>query len=1031
MSDIMNKLIEKRKKWIEANRENGFEEGIKNLLTDLYPDSAHFVFELLQNAEDAKASAVKFILFKHGLVFEHNGSRLFTIDDVDAITSIGKSFKKDDPTNIGKFGVGFKSVYAYTSTPEVVSGEYHFEIHDLVVPITEGLEPKEIGHGLTRITIPFNNPGKQPEKAVTEIQTLLNTLNEGTLLFLESISKIEYSFPDGQTGYIEREESDDHFMHIKSFLPDNDKSNIVHYLRYRKEVEVVDDKGSTRPCRVSIAYKLEKSAEAEKDSQKTQWKVKPIEPGRVSIYFPADKETSNLKFHINAPFASTVARDSVRDCDENNALRDHIANLVVESLFDLRDKKLLTVDCLSVLPNDKDNLPSFYLPIKNKVVEAFKEKELTPMKMGGHAAASGIFRGSAAVQSLIKDEDLIVLFNKDDHRPPIWVANALINSRSDGFLSMLEITRFEISNLIIALFKMPDHVSDWIKSKSNEWHQQLYVLLNDRINSASEGERHEEINSISGSRIVRLTDGTYETGKHCFFPDNTGVHDEQMPMVEPGVYSSGNNKDQQEKAKQFLERIGVSVLGKAKQIELLLEKNYSMEALANYRFNPQLADIKLFMRFLDDEPSGSVLFENAKILKCEDGVWRIPTEVYLDEPFFKTGLSAFYEPISEHTNCRKLSEEYKELDVSPQEIGSFAEKVGAVSSLRIVKISNFRLIDYTIDHISYHLKDMSFHVSKLLWDFLMKCEQSEDYGCYSKQLKYSPSYHDEGNSQILNLLSRNHWVPQTVQSGGDYSFVLPMDADLGSLPEGFTYNSGWRWLKLTSFGNRRKQQEELKRQKEMESDKETQQTEEVVKSIGFNSLAEVQEIAEAKKKDPQGLQRWIASTNKPEFPQRESPNPVRRSQKIQEGMADAPQKTYEQRSRSVRVTGSSVDAVEYLRSSYKNEDGQLICQICKDVMPFKKRNGEYYMEKVEVFTKEYLTKEHHSHNLALCPLCSAKYNEYVKTDTKQMDKIRDYLLNSAYQEIPISLDEEATIKFVETHYNDLRDSMIGESIDLD
>ena len=50
MRDMMNDLIEKRKKWIEVNRENDFEEGIKNLLTDLYPDSAHFVFELLQNA---------------------------------------------------------------------------------------------------------------------------------------------------------------------------------------------------------------------------------------------------------------------------------------------------------------------------------------------------------------------------------------------------------------------------------------------------------------------------------------------------------------------------------------------------------------------------------------------------------------------------------------------------------------------------------------------------------------------------------------------------------------------------------------------------------------------------------------------------------------------------------------------------------------------------------------------------------------------------------------------------------------------
>jgi hypothetical protein len=322
---------------------------------------------------------------------------------------------------------------------------------------------------------------------------------------------------------------------------------------------------------------------------------------------------------------------------------------------------------------------------------------------------------------------------------------------------------------------------------------------------------------------------------------------------------------------------------------------------------------------------------------------------------------------------------------------------------------------------------MSLGVSKLIWDALKKCEESGDYERYGRREQKITRYYDAGDSEIIKLLSSHRWVPQEVISGSIYDFVFPSNADLQLLPQGFTYDNGWLWLEKTSFGKKHKLQESLKRQEEMKNDKEAQQTEEVVKRIGFNSVAQAQEVAEAMQKDPQGCKLWIASTNKPEFPRRVSPNPVRRSQKIQEGMADAPQKTYESRSRSVRVTSSTVDAVEYLRSSYKNEDDQLVCQICKDVMPFKKRNGDYYMEKVEIFTKEYLTKEHHSHHLALCPLCSAKYNEYVKTDTKQMDTIRDSLLHSEFHEIPISLDEEATIKFVETHYNDLRDSMIGES----
>lgn len=139
------------------------------MLTDLSPDNAHFIYELLQNAEDACASKVHFVLTTDRLEFEHNGDKLFKIDDIKSITSIGTSTKADDPTNIGKFGIGFKAVFAYTNTPEIESDEFHFRIHDIVVPDTEGLAPGVLGARRTRFVFPFDNPEKPPEKAVAEI----------------------------------------------------------------------------------------------------------------------------------------------------------------------------------------------------------------------------------------------------------------------------------------------------------------------------------------------------------------------------------------------------------------------------------------------------------------------------------------------------------------------------------------------------------------------------------------------------------------------------------------------------------------------------------------------------------------------------------------------------------------------------------------------------------------------------------------------------------------------------------------------
>src|SRR4051812_37014902 len=87
---------------VEAHKQKrGFEEGIRRLLSELYPDNAHFIYELLQNAEDAEASEVEFELCADGLEARHNGSRSFSLEDIDSIANIGDSTKKDDETQIG------------------------------------------------------------------------------------------------------------------------------------------------------------------------------------------------------------------------------------------------------------------------------------------------------------------------------------------------------------------------------------------------------------------------------------------------------------------------------------------------------------------------------------------------------------------------------------------------------------------------------------------------------------------------------------------------------------------------------------------------------------------------------------------------------------------------------------------------------------------------------------------------------------------------------------------------------------------
>ena len=96
-------------------------------LADINANRTHFIFELLQNAEDAIARreakwdgprTASFHLSKKHLRISHYGDP-FNEADVRGICGIFESTKTENLTEIGRFGLGFKSVYAFTDRPEI------------------------------------------------------------------------------------------------------------------------------------------------------------------------------------------------------------------------------------------------------------------------------------------------------------------------------------------------------------------------------------------------------------------------------------------------------------------------------------------------------------------------------------------------------------------------------------------------------------------------------------------------------------------------------------------------------------------------------------------------------------------------------------------------------------------------------------------------------------------------------------------------------------------------------------------------
>jgi len=131
----------------------GWDTAVLDLLGQLYSERTHFIFELVQNAEDAGATELAFELFADRLELRHDG-RPFTEADVRGVCGVGKSAKSGDLTAIGKFGIGFKSVYAYTRSPRIYSGDEHFGIENYVRPFP--VEALALPSGGTLFVFPFD-----------------------------------------------------------------------------------------------------------------------------------------------------------------------------------------------------------------------------------------------------------------------------------------------------------------------------------------------------------------------------------------------------------------------------------------------------------------------------------------------------------------------------------------------------------------------------------------------------------------------------------------------------------------------------------------------------------------------------------------------------------------------------------------------------------------------------------------------------------------------------------------------------------
>src|SRR5881628_714816 len=278
----------------ENLREYG--EGTRHLafLGRLYADRTHFVFELLQNAEDAKATKIRFKLFHDRLEVWHNG-RLFNEKDVRGVCGVGEGTGADDLTRIGKFGIGFKSVYAYTSRPEIHSGDEHFYIEHYVRPYA--VDACLLGSDWTTLFVfPLNHPDISPDQAFQDIGKRLQELDVRTLLFLRHIAEIAWETENGAEGDYRRDTTNCGSARRVSLVGHgNGHEDRQTWLVFERPVPPPHDSAEVT---VEVAFRVVEDEKTGKD------RIERTKESPLVVFFPTEKPT-HVGFLLQGPYRTT------------------------------------------------------------------------------------------------------------------------------------------------------------------------------------------------------------------------------------------------------------------------------------------------------------------------------------------------------------------------------------------------------------------------------------------------------------------------------------------------------------------------------------------------------------------------------------------------------------------------------------------------------------------------------------------------------------------------------------------------------
>lgn len=434
-------------------------KSLKHLTDNLYTSKYHFIYELIQNADDAKFDqnpSLKIIVDKDSITFCSN-EKGFNSSDILSICSISDS-KKLKGLKIGNKGIGFKSVFSISNEPVIYSKpfwKFYFlkekdEISYMTphymenLPASLQLIVNENESMNTFIHLKFKNKFIFDDK-------IFDLLDPNILLFTNNLEHLiledKTCFSSKQIKRIKKEL--DNFEIIKL----EDGSDESEFRVYHEIIKIDDyltkkEELACNEIKISIAFPNQ---------------FPSLNKFSIYSFFPIENESIQWPFMVNAYWSLITNRENLKICKYNELIRDCLAEMYCKSV---NNDQILKNNLAYILPAH-ERLNKWWRIFSMKIKKFLKLE----MKINHKR-----FRNEALQSRLDVSDKILNLVNFE-------IIQNLETSKME-LEYFLDVKQISIED-IVSFFDVNnqnDEIQNWIDSRSRQWWSDFfYELISNRI----------------------------------------------------------------------------------------------------------------------------------------------------------------------------------------------------------------------------------------------------------------------------------------------------------------------------------------------------------------------------------------------------------------------------------------------------------------------------------------------------------------------------------------------------------------------